>query len=472
MIDSVKNNIELLYVHIAVKFLDLPDLEVKAGFIAMWKMIEEKPRYIPDTVGNAIKSLFTEAGYVDWLNWNIERIVINNYIWGDLEKFTFDQFKYEGITKEDSLIYNILKSGELCMRVNVLHPMFLSDQHLVAEYREVKMGPKALSRSLSSLKGVDKKKISPKYTLNTGHTYFFYDKNKFLEDRLALLVNEMKFRGFATNHTELIDDSYDYHKDTFNDEWWGNWTPDKEALDINMERINQRFHQKDSDPTSKGWYKLFGMPVQDMNSIFLARKNGFVNVICDCNAIVDIDNVILKVDTHCWNCCKPLNINYLRKVYLVSKAKLSEEKTSEANFRKVNPVIDIYELNHWRELPDFLGKIRNEQELDLQKLCQTVKGFIVAKLERDEFNPEEENLEGVDLAAAWARDDFYFSYDEFDLENLFEVLSFIITRVINKREMIDWFLSGIKNQDSKNFLYGTFEQVIDYIGGEFESNNK
>lgn len=45
------------------------------------------------------------------------------------------------------------------MRVNVLHPMFLSDQHLVAEYREVKMGPKALSRSLGSLKGVDKKRL-------------------------------------------------------------------------------------------------------------------------------------------------------------------------------------------------------------------------------------------------------------------------------------------------------------------------
>ena len=46
------------------------------------------------------------------------------------------------------------------MRVNVIHPIFLSDQHLVAEYREVKMGPKALSRSLGSIRGVDKKKIS------------------------------------------------------------------------------------------------------------------------------------------------------------------------------------------------------------------------------------------------------------------------------------------------------------------------
>lgn len=35
------------------------------------------------------------------------------------------------------------------------------------------MGPKALSKSLNSKKGVDKNRISLEYTLNTGHTYFF-----------------------------------------------------------------------------------------------------------------------------------------------------------------------------------------------------------------------------------------------------------------------------------------------------------
>ena len=28
------------------------------------------------------------------------------------------------------------------MRVNVIHPKYLADQHLVAEYREIKMGQK------------------------------------------------------------------------------------------------------------------------------------------------------------------------------------------------------------------------------------------------------------------------------------------------------------------------------------------
>lgn len=176
------------------------------------------------------------------------------------------------------------------MRVNVLHPIYLTDQHLVAEYREVKMGPKALSRSLGSLKGVDKKRISPLYTLNTGHTYFFYDKNAFLERRLGQIVEEMKNRGFQTNHIELIDDSYDYNMRVWDDEWWNDWQPTEEALAINMERIVYRLS------TKEGWYKFWGRPVCTMDDLISTRvKNSFIE--CpNCKAIVE--------DSICWNCCK------------------------------------------------------------------------------------------------------------------------------------------------------------------------
>ena len=453
MLDSVKNNIELLYVHIAVKFLDLPDLEVKASFIAMWKMIEEKPRYIPDTVGIAIKNLFTEAGYVDWLDWDIERIVINNHIWGDQkwEKFTFDQNRYKGISLEQSLIYNILKDNEgTCMRVNVLHPMFLSDQHLVAEYREVKMGPKALSRSLGSLKGVDRKKISPKYTLNTGHTYFFYDKNKFLEDRLALIVEEMKFRGFATNHIELLDDSYDYHKDTFNDEWWGNWIPDEEAVRINMERINERFYQKSLDPNTKGWYKLFGHSVSDMNSLISARTKGFVNICKHCSSIID-ETELLNTEFFCWWCCSKLEPKDLEIIQLTKREQKVSKDESLDSEQQEEPIIkkntSENNLLSWKNITDYYLTTKNEENLDLQIKCQEIKLFIINKLERE---PEINDIGEISIEEV---------YDDFDLENLFELLSFIISKVSNKREMIDWFLNGIKNQESKNFLEELFSQV-------------
>ena len=189
------------------------------------------------------------------------------------------------------------------MRVNVIHPTFLSDQHLVAEYREVKMGPKALSRSLGSLKGVDKKKISPKYTLNTGHTYFFYDKNTFLEKRLALIVEEMQFRGFQTNHIKLLDDKYDYHPNTFNPEWWGDWEPDLEALKINMERIDQRFFQKSLEPETKGWYKFWKRPILCMQDLISTRSQNSFWECPNCRAI----HPAPEGDSWlCWNCCKKI----------------------------------------------------------------------------------------------------------------------------------------------------------------------
>ena len=299
MLESTKNSIELLFLHVAVKFFGSDDLIVKAAYLEMFEKIKLKPRYIPEVMAETIIKLFEENNWGDEVpNWNIERIIINNYIWGDLEKFQFDKHRYPGVTKEDSLIYKIIKGEETSMRVNVVHPMFLSDQHLVAEYREVKMGPKALSRSLGSEKGVDLKRISPVYTLNTGHTYFFYDKNGFLEKRLAQLVKEMQSRGIATNHTELIDDKYDYHPDVFDDKWWGDYQPTVEALNINMERINQRFSIK-----LDGWYRFWGRPAMDMNDIISTRAQNSFWECSNCKAIHPTPEGDSWV---CWNCCKKI----------------------------------------------------------------------------------------------------------------------------------------------------------------------
>lgn len=222
------------------------------------------------------------------------------------------------------------------MRVNVYHPMFSSDQHLVAESREVKMGPKALSRSLGSLNGVDKNRISPTYTLNTGHTYFFYDKNTFLKKRLALLIEEMKFRGFATNHTELIDDSYEYHPDTFNAEWWNDWVPTKEALEINLERIAERFNQKDKYIKTRGWYKLFGYPVRDFQSIVRSRKKGNINICCNCKSIVN-EADLLDPFMYCWNCNKKLTADDLEIVEL-KRREGREVKNGRINNKQKNVI--------------------------------------------------------------------------------------------------------------------------------------
>ena len=82
-------------------------------------------------------------------------------------------------------------------RINLVRPSELSDQHLVAEYREIFMVGSALQRSLrSSSWSKTKASLPEKFTLNKGHVYFFYNKGKYLDKRYQQLITEMKRRGF------------------------------------------------------------------------------------------------------------------------------------------------------------------------------------------------------------------------------------------------------------------------------------
>ena len=129
-------------------------------------------------------------------------------------------------------------------RINVIPVDELTDQHLVAEYREMLMVPASLKRSLGSKNGMDAKRIPKQYTLNTGHVYFFYDKGKFLKDRYDSLVNEMKKRGMKpdperTFPTQVFKDNNLYNS----------WKVTDRAVQINNERIIERINQKPD------WYR-------------------------------------------------------------------------------------------------------------------------------------------------------------------------------------------------------------------------
>ena len=66
-------------------------------------------------------------------------------------------------------------------RINLVPPEELSDQHLVAEYREIFMVGSSLQRSLRPPNWEKTKESIPKkFTLNKGHVKFFYDKGKYL----------------------------------------------------------------------------------------------------------------------------------------------------------------------------------------------------------------------------------------------------------------------------------------------------
>jgi len=136
-------------------------------------------------------------------------------------------------------------------RINLVPVQDLADQHLFAEWREIKMVPAALRRSLRSRKIKDVLNSVPqRYTLNTGHVTFFYPRMKFLTARYKLLTAELLSREYA-----LSDPSDDFAQYTigipaeFN---CAEWTPDKHEVAINVERILLRIGDKPQ------WYKYQG----------------------------------------------------------------------------------------------------------------------------------------------------------------------------------------------------------------------
>jgi deoxyribonuclease (pyrimidine dimer) len=130
-------------------------------------------------------------------------------------------------------------------RINLVDPSELSDQHLVAEYREIFMVGSSLQRSLKS-KNWEKTlaNIPKKYTLNKGHVTFFYNKGKYLYKRYDLLINEMKNRGMNPNSDRTFKIEQ-WPKELFND-----WKPETEDYKIIRARIKEKIEMKPN------WYRF------------------------------------------------------------------------------------------------------------------------------------------------------------------------------------------------------------------------
>lgn len=133
-------------------------------------------------------------------------------------------------------------------RINTIDPQELTDQHLLAEYREIFMVGPALRRSLASPNWSDAK-IPATFTLNKGHVMFFYNKGKFLHERYRALVAEMKRRG------NTPDPERKFKRDEWPDEYYGDWEPTEESREIIRERIALRISQR------PGWYRYNGKQI-------------------------------------------------------------------------------------------------------------------------------------------------------------------------------------------------------------------
>jgi len=129
-------------------------------------------------------------------------------------------------------------------RINLINPSELSDQHLIAEYREIFMIGSALQRSMRSSRWAQTKELLPKeFTLNSGHVKFFYNKGKYLHKRYLRLVIEMKKEGMNPNQNRK------FKQDQWPCELYNDWTPKAKDIELIRERIEQKISQKPN------WYK-------------------------------------------------------------------------------------------------------------------------------------------------------------------------------------------------------------------------
>lgn len=160
-------------------------------------------------------------------------------------------------------------------RINLVHPTELTDQHLMAESREIKMVDRALTRSLKASwqkrydihEDSDRaakeavadviNRIPRKFTLNTGHVMFFYDKGAYLRKRLDDIMEELEYRGYERTGGADFDVNGIF---TTYPELNGDYTPTEEALALVRSRIGYRVSEKPQ------WYRYYGQPLTDYQS--------------------------------------------------------------------------------------------------------------------------------------------------------------------------------------------------------------
>jgi deoxyribonuclease (pyrimidine dimer) len=116
------------------------------------------------------------------------------------------------------------------VRVNLVKPNKLSDQHLIAEYDEILM----LFAYIKKYPGI--KDVPLRYVLGKGHMKFFKDKVLYLNERHAQLKKEMMSRRFKAEKSLNINLVSIKNRKS--------WKPKKEDIKIIKERILYKLNKK------------------------------------------------------------------------------------------------------------------------------------------------------------------------------------------------------------------------------------
>jgi deoxyribonuclease (pyrimidine dimer) len=135
-------------------------------------------------------------------------------------------------------------------RINTLHPRYLADQHLLAEYREL---PRVFDLALRWMERTDcdTARLPGTYRMGKGHVMFFYDKLDWCVARQRAIIEECLRRGFDIAHTEVPDP----HPDLCS-----GWNPTEVDTSINLSRLCAKqaarplFYRMRGKPLARNYY--------------------------------------------------------------------------------------------------------------------------------------------------------------------------------------------------------------------------
>jgi len=149
-------------------------------------------------------------------------------------------------------------------RINSAIPVAeLTDEHILAEHREIKRLPAIYAHHLATPK---KGSILAEFVLGKGHVLFFVEKPAFTLNRYLKIFNECNKRGFAVtfyggNWTKA------YTPEQFRSEA-SNHTPTEKERGMLLERITQRIFES----PKKSWH-YYGVAITKQEAIGILNNN-------------------------------------------------------------------------------------------------------------------------------------------------------------------------------------------------------
>ena len=145
-------------------------------------------------------------------------------------------------------------------RINSAIPVEnLTDEHLLAEHREIKRLPWCLE---NAIKSGSIKNIPEKFTLGKGHVLFFLDKMEFVQMRYMDIYRECENRGFSPRSYE-----YNFIMPLKFVDFYNYYTPTSEERYLLIERITERIMN-----SPKKCFHYYGKAISKEEAVKLLNK--------------------------------------------------------------------------------------------------------------------------------------------------------------------------------------------------------